>query len=147
MYDLRHEKERSFVESVESLIELNRQLTPELKIALAIGEGFREAFPSEVGVELLRVLREALTNAGRHSRAKNVEVRLRTEGETLLAEVADDGRGFDPTATQGGVGLVGMRERVEAVGGEIEVSSRPGQGTKVTARVPLGDDTRAPQRL
>ena len=100
MYDLRHEKERSFVKSVESLVELNRQLTPERKIALAIGEGFREAFPQEVGVELLRVLREALTNVRRHSRARSVEVRLQTEGETLVAEVADDGRGFDPETAQ-----------------------------------------------
>ncbi len=147
MYDLRHEKERSFVKSVESLVELNRQLTPERKIALAIGEGFREAFPQEVGVELLRVLREALTNVRRHSRARSVEVRLQTEGETLVAEVTDDGRGFDPEAAQGGVGLVGMSERVEGLGGKIEVRSPPGGGTKVMVRVPLGDGTQAPRRL
>jgi len=147
MYDLRHEKERSFVKSVESLVELNRQLTPERKIALAIGEGFREAFPQEVGVELLRVLREALTNVRRHSRARRVEVRLQTEGETLVAEVADDGRGLDPEAAQGGVGLVGMKERVEGLGGKIEVKSPPGGGTKVMVRVPLGDGTQAPRRL
>jgi len=45
---------------------------------------------------------------------------------------------------QGGVGLVGMRERVEELGGEIEVSSRPGDGTEVTVRVPSGDDTPGP---
>ena len=147
MYDLRHEKERSFVKSVESLVELNRQLTPERKIALAIGEGFREAFPQEVGVELLRVLREALTNVRRHSRARSVEVRLQTEGETLMAEVADDGRGFDPETAQGGVGLVGMSERVEGLGGEIEVKSPPGGGTKIMVRVPLEGGTQAPRRL
>jgi signal transduction histidine kinase len=147
MYDLRHEKERSFVKSVESLVELNRQLTPERKIALAIGEGFREAFPQEVGVELLRVLREALTNVRRHSRARSVEVRLQTEGETLVAEVTDDGRGFDPEAAQGGVGLVGMSERIEGLGGKIEVRSPPGGGTKVMVRVPLGGGTQAPRRL
>ena len=147
MYDLRHEKERSFVKSVESLVELNRQLTPERKIALAIGEGFREAFPQEVGVELLRVLREALTNVRRHSRARSVEVRLQTEGETLVAEVTDDGRGFDPEAAQGGVGLVGMSERVEGLGGEIEVKSPPGGGTKIMVRVPLEGGTQAPRRL
>ena len=147
MYDLRHEKERSFVKSVESLVELNRQLTPERKIALSIGEGFREAFLQEVGVELLRVLKEALTNVRRHSRAGSVEVRLQTEGETLVAEVADDGRGFDPGAAQGGVGLVGMSERVEGLGGEIEVKSSPGGGTKVMVRVPLGGGTQAPRRL
>ncbi len=147
IYDLRHEKESSFVESVESLVELNRQLTPERKIALTIGEGLPGTSPSEeVGVELLRVVQEALTNARRHSGASNVGLRLRAEGEALVAEVTDDGRGFDPVAVDGGVGLVGMRERVEAVGGEIEVSSRPGAGTKLAVRVPLGDGTRAPRR-
>ncbi len=147
IYDLRHEKESSFVESVESLVELNRQLTPERKIALTIGEGLPGTSPSEeVGVELLRVVQEALTNARRHSGASKVGLRLRAEGEALVAEVTDDGRGFDPVAVEGGVGLVGMRERVEAVGGEIEVSSRPGAGTKLAVRVPLGDGTRAPRR-
>ncbi|MDP9412066.1 MAG: PAS domain-containing protein [Actinomycetota bacterium] len=147
IYDLRHEKESSFVESVESLVELNRQLTPERKIALTIGEDLPGTSPSEeVGVELLRVVQEALTNARRHSGASNVGLRLRAEGEALVAEVTDDGRGFDPVAVEGGVGLVGMRERVEAVGGEIEVSSRPGAGTKLAVRVPLGDGTRAPRR-
>jgi PAS domain S-box-containing protein len=147
IYDLRHEREGSFLESVESLVELNRQMTPEREIALEVGEGFEASFPPEVGVELLRVLREALTNARRHSGAGSVEVRLRAEGETLVAEVADDGRGFDPVAVRGGVGIAGMRERVEAVGGEIEVSSTPGEGARVTVRVPPGDGTRAPRRL
>ena len=147
IYDLRHEWENSFVESVESLVQLNRQLAPEREIALEIEEGLRETVPSEVGLEMLRILREALTNVRRHSRAKNVEVRLRTVDETLVAEVADDGCGFNPVAARGGVGLVGMQERAEAVGGGIEVSSRPGDGTRITVRVPLGGGTRAPRRL
>src|ERR687897_1222059 len=96
IFDLRHEGESSFVESVESLVEVNRRLTPERQIALTIGEGLRGALPRKIGVELLRVLREILTNARRHSGARKIEVRLRTEGDTLVVEVADDGRGFDP---------------------------------------------------
>jgi signal transduction histidine kinase len=142
IYDLRHEREGSFVESVESLVEVNRRLTPEREISLTIGEGFRKVVPPKIGVELLRVLREILTNARRHSEASHVDVRLRAEGNALVTEVIDDGRGFDPTVAQGGVGLVGMRERVEELGGEIEVSSRPGEGTEVTMRVPLGGGTR-----
>jgi two-component system NarL family sensor kinase len=147
MYDLRHEKERPFVKSVESLVELNRQLTPERKIALKIEEGFPEWLPGEVSVELLRVLQEALINARRHSGANNVEVRLRTEDEAVLAGVVDDGRGFDSASTRAGVGLSAMRERVEALDGKIEVRSPPGEGTKVTVRVPLGGGTPAPRRL
>jgi two-component system, NarL family, sensor histidine kinase UhpB len=62
----------------------------------------------------------------------------------LAVEVSDDARGFDPAVAQGGVALVGMRERVEALGGQIEVSSRPGNGTKVTVRVPSGSGTPGP---
>ena len=147
IYDLRHEKESSFAESVESLVGLNRQLTPGCEIALTIEEGFQEAFAWEVGVELLRVLQEALTNVRRHSRARNVRVRLWIEGQTLLAEVADDGTGFDPGSTRSGVGLSAMRERAEALGGEFEMRSSPGKGTRVALRVPLEGDTRAPRRL
>jgi PAS domain S-box-containing protein len=148
MYDLRHEKQRPFVESVEALVEQNRQATPKRNVRLVVEEVFSVGLPAEASVELLRVVQEALTNVRRHSGARDVEVRLRTEDEGIVViEVADDGRGFDTTAAQGGVGLSAMRERVEAVGGEIEVSSRPGEGTKVTVRVPLADGTPAPRRL
>jgi signal transduction histidine kinase len=70
-------------------------------------------------VELLRVLQEALVNARRHSGAGNVEVRLRAGGGTLVAEVTDDGRGFDTASTRAGVGLSAMRERVEGLGGSV----------------------------
>ena len=144
IHDLRREKERPFVKAVESLAEQNRQLTSERKIGLVVEEGFPEELPGEVSVELLRVLQEALTNARRHSGASNVEVRLRTEGEALVAGVIDDGRGFDRASVRAGVGLSAMRERVEGLGGEIAIRSRPGEGTSVTVRVPLGGGTPAP---
>jgi signal transduction histidine kinase len=147
MYDLRHEKERPFVKSVESLVELNRQLTPGRETAFTAQEGFPEELPREVSVELLRVLQEALVNARRHSGARNVEVELRTEGGALVAGVIDDGRGFDSASTRAGVGLSAMRERVEGLGGKIEVRSQPGEGTRVTVTVPLGGGTPAPRRL
>ena len=147
MYDLRHEREGSFVKSVESLVEVNRRLTPEREIALTIGDGLWEGFPREIGVELAARSEGDPHQRRRHSGARNVDVRLRAEGNTLVAEVTDDGRGFDPAVAQGGVGLVGMRERVEELGGEIEVSSRPGEGTEVTVRVPVGGGTPAPRRL
>jgi PAS domain S-box-containing protein len=147
MYDLRHERERPFVASVESLVELNRQADPGRRVRLVVDEGFPESLPDELGVELLRVLQEALTNARRHSGARNTEVRLETEEGKVVAEVADDGRGFDPASIRAGVGLSAMRERVEGLGGVIEVRSPTGEGTKVTVRVPLGDDNPAPRRL
>ena len=148
IYDLRHEKERPFVKSVESLVELNRQANPECKIRLAVDGGFPEELPAEVSVELLRVVQEALTNARRHSRATSVEVSLRTEGEAVLvAEVMDDGRGFDRASVRAGVGLSAMRERVDGLGGKVAIDSQPAKGTKVRVRVPLGGGTPAPRRL
>ena len=147
MYDLRHEGERPFVKSVESLVELSRQLSPERKISLVVEEGFPEGLAGELSVQLSRVLQEALTNARRHSGARSVEVRLGTEDGAVLAAVIDDGRGFDPASPRAGVGLSTMRERVEALGGEIEVQSQLGKGTKVALRVPLEGGTRAPRRL
>ena len=146
MYDLRHEKERPFIGSVESLVDLNRQMTPWRETTLAVEAGFPRELPREVGVELVRVLQEALVNIRRHSDAKNVTLRLRVEGGVLTAVVADDGRGFDAASTGVGVGLSAMRERVEGLGGGIEVDSRPGAGTTVTVKVPLGGGTRAPRR-
>jgi signal transduction histidine kinase len=75
-------------------------------------------------------------------------VRLRAEGdENVVAEVEDDGRGFDRGSVRAGVGLSAMRERAAGLGGEIEIKSRPGRGTKVTLRVPVGGDNPAPPRL
>jgi PAS domain S-box-containing protein len=147
MYDLRHEKERPFTLAVESLVEHDRRGPPESKTALKIEEGFPEVLPAELGVELLRVLQEALTNARRHSGARNIEVRLGTEGQAVVAEVVDDGRGFDPGSRRTGIGLSAMRERAEGLGGVIEVSGRPGEGTRVRVEVPLRDDNPAPRRL
>ena len=144
IYDLRHDEERTFVGSVEALVELNRQATPERRITLSVGEGFPEELPGEVGVELLRVLQEALANVRRHSGAENVRVKLLVEDEEALAELTDDGRGFEPEEVREGVGLSSMRERVAGLGGGIEVGSRPGEGTRVTVRVPLGDGTPGP---
>jgi PAS domain S-box-containing protein len=141
IYDLRREKERPFLESVESLVDLNRQATDECEIRLVVEEGFPVGLPAKESVDVLRVLQEALTNARRHSGAGSVEVRLRTENQEMLAEVVDDGRGFDPASVRAGVGLSAMRERIEGLGGKIEVRSRPGEGTKVTLRVHLGSDS------
>jgi len=106
-----------------------------------------------VSVELLRVLQEALINARRHSGARNVEVRLGLEAQEemmmmmVVAEVVDDGRGFDPASTRVGVGLSAMRERVEGLGGKIEVRSLLGEGTSIRVMIPRRDDTQAPRRL
>ena len=99
-----------------------------------------------------RVIQEALTNVARHAQATQVRVRLVLEPRNIHLEVRDNGRGFDPAAGRvagapGGRGLVGMRERVELLGGTIHVDTRPGAGTQVIVDLPQvtlsedGDDT------
>ena len=101
--------------------------------------------PDTVGICFYRFMQEALTNAGRHSRAKHVWVKLRHDAEAITLLVEDDGRGFDRGAVlsaQGrgtGLGLLGMQERLMSVGGQLEIESRSGHGTRLVARVPLGD--------
>jgi len=147
IYDLRDEKDQPFVESAESLVKRNRQATPGCMIRLVVEGGFPIGLFGKVRIELLRVLQEALANVRRHSSARNVEVRLRTDDEAILMEVADDGGGFDLESARAGIGLSAMRERVEGLGGEIEVQSQSGEGTKVAVRVPLGGGTRSLRRL
>lgn len=84
-----------------------------------------------------RLVQESLTNVIKHAGASHVNVTVRQfDGEIRIA-IADDGTGFDPEASTAGRGLIGMRERIELLGGEIEVASTPGEGTRVNARVPL----------
>ncbi|HEX6710408.1 MAG TPA: ATP-binding protein [Rubrobacter sp.] len=135
VYDLRGENERPFVKSVESLVELNRRLTPDRRIRLVVEEGFPNGLLGEAGGELLRVIREALTNARHHSGAKSVVVTLKVDGSDLVAEISDDGQGFDQEDAPG-VGLSSMHERAAIVGGRLEVESELGQGTSVRLRVP-----------
>ncbi len=93
--------------------------------------------PADVEISVFRIYQEIVTNILRHAGAETVSVELyRTAGELVLA-VEDDGRGFDPAAKSEGVGLVGMRERAELVGGSIRFDSEPGMGTHVQLRIPL----------
>jgi len=147
IYDLRREKERPFVEAVESLMKVSQQATPEREIRLIIEEEFPKELSEQESVELLRVVQEALANARRHSAARNVEVELRTYDEAILIEVTDNGQGFDPESVREGIGLSVMRERVQGLGGKIDVWSRPGEGTKVRVTVPRTGNTPIPRRL
>ncbi|MGB3399802.1 MAG: PAS domain-containing protein [Candidatus Deferrimicrobiaceae bacterium] len=92
-----------------------------------------------VATAAYRIAQEALTNVARHSKASRVDVSLRAEGEILTLSVEDDGRGFDlrelPESV--GLGVVGMRERAELIGGTLEIRSRPGEGTRVHLKVPI----------
>lgn len=93
--------------------------------------------PVPVEEELYRIVQEALNNALKHSGATAVTVRIVTSAERTEIEVADNGKGFDPDAVSRdrGMGLVGMQERAEKLGGSLSIQSAPGQGTRVTVWV------------
>ena len=80
---------------------------------------------------------EAMQNAAKYSGGAGVAVRLARDDGSLVFSVADDGRGFDPAATPPGSGLTNMRDRLEALGGSVEVRSHPGVGTDVSGWIPL----------
>jgi signal transduction histidine kinase len=84
-----------------------------------------------------RLVQEALTNAVKHANASHVTVSVQEEDDEIQIAIRDDGEGFDQSTPTSGRGLTGMRERIELIGGEIEVSSKPGEGTEISARVPL----------
>jgi NarL family two-component system sensor histidine kinase LiaS len=99
--------------------------------------GERET-PLEIEQALFRVAQEALANVARHSGASRVEVDLVYDTDRLTLRVADDGRGFDPKArSQEGFGLQSMSERLEKLGGGVDVQSAPGEGTRVVCVCPL----------
>jgi signal transduction histidine kinase len=87
--------------------------------------------------ELFAIAIEALNNSLRHAQATNVQVAVTADVESVTLSVSDDGRGFDPLRASAGVGLHSMRERSEQLGGVLELTTTPGSGTTVSARVPL----------
>src|SRR5262249_35020677 len=100
-----------------------------------------DRLPDAAEIVVYRVVQEALTNVARHADARSAEVTIERSPSYVVATIADDGRGFDVATMMGsrerGLGLFGMRERVDLVGGTLEIDSAPGSGTRVRAAVPV----------
>ncbi len=112
-------------------------------LSLGLAIAVDGAVPKEVEVACFRIVQEAVTNVVSHARARRLEVELRTDASCLRLAVRDDGVGLPVRTLQATapvehqLGLLGMRERAQYVGGELEIESRPGAGTLVSARFPL----------
>jgi signal transduction histidine kinase len=106
-------------------------------------EGISSPLPSELEVGLFRWAQGAIGNIMQHSQARNATISFKRKGDELVLCIKDDGQGFDVSQLTGidesgrGAGLFSMKERVRLLGGSCSVQSQPGQGTIVTARVPL----------
>jgi signal transduction histidine kinase len=140
--------------ALEDLRDLARGIYPPLLADRGLGaaiEGQARKSPVPVHVDTDRIGRypqeteaavyfstlEALQNVAKYAEASRASVRLAQANGTLTFEVSDDGRGFDPDAAERGTGLQGIADRLAALGGELEVTSAPGDGTTVSGRVPI----------
>lgn len=94
---------------------------------------------------IFRLVQEAFANIARHARAQTVWLELRTVEQALRIAVRDDGQGFNLARVRGGMGLTNLRERTRALQGDVEISSRPGQGTAVVITIPLLEALRSPE--
>ena len=108
-----------------------------LELTLDVEEEIVSTAEAEHGV--LSILQEAISNAARHGEATRMDISLRTRGDTIVVQISDDGRGFEPAWRQpsksGGFGLWSMQERARALGGDLSLNSAPGAGTTIELAV------------
>ncbi len=110
-------------------------LNIEIKTAVAC------RLPGPVEIVLYRIIQEALTNTAKHSKAKRVWIRISRKRQMIFCSIEDDGKGFDVMAIQAagkrrGLGLIGMQERLNGIGGTLSIDSNPGRGTKILIQLP-----------
>jgi signal transduction histidine kinase len=134
---------------VPGLADLDSLLAELAKAGLAVKlqvHGTRPSLPAGVDLSAYRIVQEALTNVVKHAGPARAQVVVGYRDQEVTVEVIDDGRGAVTSVSDGrvgtGHGLIGMRERVAAFSGELEVGPRPGGGFRVAARLPLGADRR-----
>jgi PAS domain S-box-containing protein len=131
----------SLAKNLRAYAERFREQYPHIQIQLNLQKD-DDLLNSRVRTTLFRVYQETLNNVGRHAQAQNVWVNLRLDAEQVYLEVIDDGVGFDvpeqwlSIARQGHLGLVGIWERVDGLGGNFEIHSEPDQGTRIKIHVP-----------
>jgi signal transduction histidine kinase len=146
-------------ETLEDLRDLARGIYPPLLadkgLPAALGSQVRRAplpvsiepdgvgrYPADIESAVYFCCLEALNNVAKYAHASTVEIRLSEADGVLGFDVVDDGRGFDPSTKGRGTGLQGMADRLDAVGGALEVQSRPGSGTTVSGRLPVAERDR-----
>jgi PAS domain S-box-containing protein len=118
--------------------ELARQISKHNQISIKLNTGPQDILlPPDVALCFFRVTQEALNNVIRHSKASSVSVDVGVGSGMARLEIGDNGVGFDVSESEGGLGMLSMRERLRTLGGLFTVNSRRGEGTIITAAVPL----------
>ena len=130
------------LDPIDAIRSAARTFTRRTRVQLAIEARMDEPCPPAVGAILFRFVQEALTNIGAHARATTASVSIAREGSRLVCAVRDDGVGFDVAATLAccghrRLGLMLIRDRLEAAGGSLDIASAPRKGTRLRAVLPL----------
>jgi signal transduction histidine kinase len=105
--------------------------------------GQEKRLPPQVEIALFRIVQEAITNIVCHARAESAYISLEFRDNSVAVQVEDDGIGFEPSqvvvseGTSGGLGLLGMKERAELLGGTLTIDTKPGSGTKIVVEIPV----------
>lgn len=125
-------------DAIEDVVGTWKKRHPEIACDLKL-TGDLNRLGEVVNITAYRLIQECLTNVARHAAATRVEIGLERAGDVLLVSVSDDGKGLEPgrLAETARFGLMGMRERVQALSGEFRTESGPGQGFKVIASIPV----------
>jgi signal transduction histidine kinase len=127
-------KQQSFA---SALTQLFQEFEHNTQISVQMNLQFTHEPPKEQAIALYRLLQEALTNVSKHSGASQVKVDVQEQANLLHLMIEDNGRGFNPIQNKTGFGLRSMTERAEALGGQLQVSSQPGQGCTIEVNVPI----------
>jgi two-component system sensor histidine kinase UhpB len=128
--------------ALEHCVESWRERLPQASFTLTV-EGDFDGLADVLNVTFYRLVQEGLTNISKFARTSRVEIYLvrtaeesRERGDEIVVTMTDDGPGLDLSKPRAGLGLIGMRERVESIGGEFHIASQPGSGFLFCARVP-----------
>lgn len=130
--------------ALEHYLDHCRQRMPRVRFSVAL-EGDLDTLGELLNLAIYRLTQEALTNVSRHAKAGHLAIRVTRTGppadaaDAVTFSVTDDGRGTDPSEAHAGLGLIGMRERVEMLGGQWRTTTGRGQGFSLFARIPVGD--------
>jgi two-component system, NarL family, sensor histidine kinase UhpB len=122
--------------ALEHCVDTWRPRLPEVRLDLSL-VGELDDLTEAVQLTVYRILQEGLNNVAKHARARRVVMEVARTRELVTVNVADDGVGMDIGAATQGLGLLGMRERVAALAGQLEVISDPGDGFDLRVRIPV----------
>lgn len=121
---------------------LAERVSKRANLSVSVKATFEGRLPGAVEIAIYRIVQEALTNATKHAKASRVSIQVRRSGRELSCAIRDNGVGFDLGAVESdrrrsGLGLIGMRERLSAIGGTLAIDSAPGRGTTLLIRLPV----------